>query len=458
MQRILVVDDDGLELKLIKRLLKPLGLPVSTARDGREALEVLAAQPVSLLLSDVRMDGMDGATLLKAVRRLYPQLPVLMMTSHSSIDMAVEFIQQGAADFITKPLDARTLLPRVQRIFAQTAVVGDLRRQVAAAGRPKHAIVGDAPAMRVLLERLPIAARTDSPILVTGETGVGKELVARAIHTNSPRAEQPFIAVNCGAVPATLLASELFGHVKGAFTDARADKQGLVGEADGGTLFLDEIAEMTPDLQVKLLRFLQEGEIRPVGSAHPKVVNVRVVAATHRALPQLVADGGFRQDLFYRLNVIPLSVPALRERRVDIPLLAIHLLNRHVADTSRPDLRFSPAALGRLAAHDWPGNVRELENVVRRAAVFARGSEIDVDQLDIDPPFAPAEMAGVDLDVPFKTAKDAAISALEIAYAEAALEQSGGNLAQAARRVGLDRKSFWALTQRHDLDPDRFRQ
>jgi two-component system NtrC family response regulator len=335
--------------------------------------------------------------------------------------------------------------------------VDDLRRALARKA-PTRAIIGDAPVMRRLLERLPIAARTDSPILVTGETGTGKELVARSVHAASPRASGPFIAVNCGAVPPNLLASELFGHVKGAFTDARTDKQGLVGEADGGTLFLDEIAEMAPELQVKLLRFLQEGEIRPVGSARPRQVDVRVVAATHRELRRFVADGRFRQDLFYRLNVIPLTVPALRERREDVPLLAAHLLTRHTAESTRPQMRFTAAALKQLMQHDWPGNVRELENVVRRAAVFATGEEIAAVDLDIDPPLDGQAGAGIDLDVPLKAAKDAAIAAIEVEYAEAALQQSGGNIAQAARRVGVDRKSFWALMQRHDLDPDRYRR
>jgi DNA-binding NtrC family response regulator len=460
-QRILVVDDDPLALKLAARLLRPLGVPVETAGSAEQALAALERAPVGLLLTDLRMDGMDGEALLDEVRRRHPQLPVLIMTSHGTIDVAVALMKKGATDFIAKPLEESTLLPRIERLLREADLEGEvvtLRRALAAQGRTT--LVGETPAFKRLLDRLPLAARADAPVLVRGETGTGKELVARTLHALSARQERAFVPVNCGALPGELLESELFGHVRGAFTDARRDKPGLVLEADGGTLFLDEIGDMALPLQVKLLRFLQEGEIRPVGANKTVKVDVRVVAATHRDLAQAVAEGAFREDLYYRLNVVPLWVPPLRERRGDLPALANHILERIAGRTSRPDLRFSKAALERLQRHDWPGNVRELENVVHRAVVFAAGPEIAEGDIELDalPEGVPVmEVPPVDLAVPLREAKERLVEDFERAYVEAALTAAGGNVAQAARRAGKDRKSFWELMQRYGVDADAWR-
>ena len=493
-RRILVVDDDPLALRLVERLLVQIGVTVSTASNGNAALAILEQTPVGMVLTDLRMDGMDGAALMQAVRSRWAGVPVVVMTTYGTIETAVELMRDGATDFVTKPLDARTLERCIDRIFREQSLVGeveDLKRRLVAAGEGRQ-LMGAAPVFRQLLDRLPMAARSDAPVLVRGETGTGKELVARTLHTLSTRASEPFVAINCGAIPGELLDSEMFGHVRGAFTDARKDKTGLVVEADGGTLFLDEIGDMPLDLQVKLLRFLQEGEVRPVGSTRTRTVDVRVIAATHKDLRKAIEAGTFREDLFYRLDVVPLEVPPLRARLSDVPLLAEHLLLRHVRGTSRPNLRFSAAALDRLVSHRWPGNVRELENVVRRAAVFATGIEIGPELIEIHhrqpvapggdstgssnavnfgtsgtfsvPPAAATSMGGatqfqtaVDLNVPLRDAKESLVDEFQRAYLKAALEAADGVVAQAARIAGKDRKSFWELMQRYEIAAEEYR-
>jgi len=377
------------------------------------------------------------------------------------VDVAVELMRGGATDFITKPLVAGTLLPRIELALQRADLAGEvrsLRRRLARSEGQDPRLVGDAPAFRRVLERLPLAARSDACVLVLGETGTGKELVARRLHELSTRAAGPFVPVNCGALPGELLESELFGHVRGAFTDARRDKRGLVEEASGGTLFLDEIGDMPLPLQVKLLRFLQEGEVRPVGAERTRTVDVRVVAATHRDPRAAVGAGELREDLYYRLNVVGLVLPPLRDRRSDVPALAEHLLRRHARGTTRPDLRLAPAARDRLCRHGWPGNIRELDNVVHRAVIFSPGPEIVAEDLEFDPaPAGTPASREPELEVPLRQAKEALIAEFERAYVEAALTAAAGNVSLAARRAGKDRKSFWELIQRHGLDADDFR-
>ncbi|MCB9549153.1 MAG: sigma-54-dependent Fis family transcriptional regulator [Myxococcales bacterium] len=460
--RILLVDDDPLALRLVARMLRARDIEVETSSSGDEALEILGRQPISALITDLVMDGMDGEELLLTAKRRHPTLPVVVMTTHGSIDTAVRLMQHGAADFVTKPVEPERLGRAVQRVLREAELHGEVAalRDALTRAAPDRQIVGDAPAFRALRERLPLAARSEAPVLILGETGTGKELVARAVHSLSPRSAAPMVAVNCGALPAELLDSELFGHVRGAFTDARRDKPGLVEEADGGTLFLDEIGDMPLPLQVKLLRFLQEGEVRRVGSNEAQRVDVRVVAATHRDLASGVDDGEFREDLYYRLSVVRLQVPPLRARKEDLPALARHLLARHAAATSRPVVQLAPDALSRLTAHDWPGNVRELENVLRRALVFCPGDVIDASLLEFDrAPSTPAGLPapgerGVDLGVPLRQAKAALVDDFQQRYVLAALAQAGGVVAEAARLSGKDRKSFWELMQRYGIQAD----
>jgi len=457
--RFLVVDDDPLARRVARRMLKPLGGHVETAESVAVAREKLAEAPVGLVLTDLRLPEEDGAALLEHVRRSYPAVPVVMMTSHGSIEVAVGLMKRGAADFITKPLEASTLLPRVELALQRAALanrVESLERQLAAA-TPGHRLVGDGEAMRTLRERIGLAGRSGAVVLVSGETGTGKELVARALHAASDRAEGPFVAVNCGALPGELLESELFGHAKGAFTGATADRPGLVREAAGGTLFLDEVGDMPLPLQVKLLRFLQEGEVRPVGAGKPVRVDARVVAATHRDLRAAVADGEFREDLYYRLDVVRLRGAPLRERAGDIALLADHFLRRFAAGTSRPALRLSDDGGAALCRHPWPGNVRELENVLRRAVVFADGEALGAADLDLDRARHGSSAPGPAIDRPFKDAKARATDLFERGYVEAQLAAAAGNVSEAARRSGKDRKSFWTLVRRLGVEPDDFR-
>ena len=459
--RILVVDDDALVLRLAKRLLRPLDMDVCTAGSTEDALEELDAGPVSLVLTDLRMGGAGGDVLLDRIRLRWPTLPVVVMTSHGSIDIAVDLMKRGATDFVSKPLEP-SLLPRIEYALSRASLeveVRDLRARLGAAGEPSRPLVGDAPAFRKVIDRLAPAARADACVLIRGETGTGKELVARALHDLSPRAGGPFVAINCGALPEQLLESELFGHVKGAFTDARGDKRGLVCDAEGGTLFLDEVGDMPLALQVKLLRFLQEGEVRPVGGNRSVRVDVRVVAATHRDVHTAIAVGDFREDLFYRLNVIPLTLPPLRERREDVPALAAHILRRATSGSNREGVTLTPAALAELVAHPWPGNVRELENVLQRAVIFATGVAIDAADIEFDPAGPLPDSAAVepDLSVPLRVAKEALVAEFEQAYVEAALRASAGNVSQAARRAGKDRKSFHELIQRYAVEVDRHR-
>ena len=460
--RILLVDDDPLLLRMARRLLQPLAQEVETATSVDAALEILEQEAVGLVLSDLRMGARGGAELLEEVRERWPTLPVVIMTSHGTIDLAVDLMKKGATDFVSKPLEPEVLLPRIEYALRRADLEGevrDLRERLGAAGAPRRPLVGQAPAFAKVLERLPLVARADAAVLVRGETGTGKELVARAVHDLSPRRTGPFVAVNCGALPEQLLESELFGHEAGAFTGAQKKKRGLVQEAEGGTLFLDEVGDIPLPVQVKLLRFLQEGEIRPVGATRSIAVNVRVVAATHRDVDAAIEAGEFREDLFYRLNVVPLHLPPLRERHEDIRPLAEHLLDKATAGTSRAGVRFDAPALDKLAAHPWPGNVRELENVVQRAVIFATGDAVSAADVEFDPQRrrGGADASAPDLTIPLRQAKEALVAEFERTYVEAALRAAGGNVSQAARRAGKERKSFHELVQRYGVDPDRHR-
>ncbi|MGK0360382.1 MAG: DNA-binding NtrC family response regulator [Bradymonadia bacterium] len=461
--RILIVDDDPLTLQLAQRMLRPLDATCETFDQAEDVVARLGDVSVSLVLTDLVMDGMDGEELLRFIKARHPTVPVIVMTTHSTVDTAVRLMRHGAVDFVTKPLDKTRLRAAVRRALDESSLRGEVAelREALVQADSSRTLIGDAPAFRRLRDRLPLAARSDAPVLLLGETGSGKELVARAVHDLSSRAGKPFVAVNCGALSGNLLDSELFGHVRGAFTDARRDKVGLVEEADGGTLFLDEIGDMPTVLQVKMLRFLQESEVRRIGSNTATPVDVRIIAATHRDLASAVDEGDFREDLYYRLNVVPLRLPPLRGRLDDVPPLARHFLHRYSRGTSQPNMQLSPEALERLKQHDWPGNVRELENVIRRAMVFAPSAIITPDLLefdrthgDADPEPAPVT---VDLSVALKEAKSSLIDEFQSRYVRAALRANGGVIAQAARQAGKDRKSFWELMQKYAINSDAYR-
>src|SRR5215218_2889274 len=384
-KHLLIVDDENALREAIAERLADHGFVVEQAASGEEALERLAAFAFDVLITDLKLPGINGRQVLDAATERYPDLIAIVITGYGTVKDAVDAIKQGAADFITKPFQFDALLHVVRSALEQRRLRSEnayLRSQLEDRYRI-DGLVGHSRPMRALFQLLETVASTSSTVLITGETGTGKELAARAIHHNSPRRANRFVAINCSAIPETLLEAELFGHVRGAFTGAVGTRQGRLEQAHNGTLFLDEIGTMSPALQAKLLRVLQEREFERVGDSHTIKIDVRVIAATHSDLARMVADGTFREDLFYRLNVIPVQLPALRERREDVPLLIQHFLQKLGAEQVPPrHVTMSQEALRRLMSYAWPGNVRQLENVVERALAFSQGrSQIDVPDL-----------------------------------------------------------------------------
>ncbi len=435
--RVLVVDDHVEMARLLADHLTDAGFTVDMATSGQEALAVVNGRVLDAVVCDLRMENVDGFDVLAAVRKVDPTLPVLIMTAFGGVENAVEAMRRGATHYFTKPFRLDEVLLYVQRAIAERRLREENRalRQAVGDRSAYAALVGRSAPMRTLYELVERVAHSHAPVLVRGESGSGKELVARALHFEGPRKEGPFVAVNCTAIPNALLESELFGHVKGSFTGATTPRRGLFLEADGGTLFLDEIGDMPPELQAKLLRVLEDGEVRAVGADASRKVDVRVVAATHQELETRVREGRFRQDLFYRLNVVPLHVPPLRERREDIPLLVEHFVAQSRKRNPRARLAgFSPEALAALAAAPWPGNVRELENLVERLAVVTVQETVDLPTLQLHAP-------GVTADPhPLSRAQGRLIPLrqLEGEYIAYVVAQCGGNKTKAAEILGID--------------------
>jgi two-component system, NtrC family, response regulator HydG len=435
--RILVVDDHAEMARLLAEQLGDAGYVVELAGGGREALRRVRQELPDLVVTDLRMQDVDGFDVLEGVREVDPQVPVIVMTAFGAIETAVEAIKRGAYHYLTKPFQLGEALVFVERALAdrQVRTANEVLRRDAERQAGTPALVGSSPAMRALHDLIARAAPSPAAVLVTGESGTGKELVARALHAGSPRREQPFVAVNCTALPDTLLESELFGHTRGAFSGATAPRRGLFVEADGGTLFLDEIGDMPPALQAKLLRVLQDGEVRAVGSDTLRRVDVRVIAATNQDLERRVSAGQVRSDLYFRLNVVSIPVPPLRNRREDVP----ELVERFVARARRRNpaaraRRVAPEAVARLAAHAWPGNVRELENVVERLVILAPREEIGLEDVDR---FAPRLALGPS---PLEVAQESPMTLreLEDAYIGWVIARCGGNKTRAAEVLGID--------------------
>jgi len=445
-RQLLVVDDDRAMREMLVALFKERGLFVEDASTADAALARAAEQDFDVVLSDVRMPGLSGVELVGQLRRLRPSTPVVLMTAFGSIDSAVEAMRGGAFDYLTKPFEPDAVILAVERAFAHRALALEneqLRRAVDRTGSLGE-LIGKSPAMREIFALIKRIAHTRSSVLITGESGTGKEVVARAIHFHGDRSERPFVPINCTAIPEGLLESELFGHVRGAFTGAHASKRGLFEKADGGTLFLDEIGDMGLGLQGKLLRVLQDREIRPVGGTQSLRVDVRIIAATNRDLAAEIAAGRFREDLFYRLNVIPLHIPPLRERAEDIPALVEGFLRRHADGRRR---FFSPEALERLLEHPWRGNARELENVVERA--LALSDEETLAPGDIPLPGGTAREAPKGEDfLAAAAAHGMTLHELGERYTEQVLRATGGNKVQAARILGIDRKTLYRRAER----------
>jgi DNA-binding NtrC family response regulator len=445
-RRLLVVDDDRAMREMLSSLFKERGLSVEDAASADAALARAAEQDFDVVLSDVRMPGLSGVELVGQLRRLRPGTPVVLMTAFGSIDSAVEAMRTGAFDYLTKPFEPDAVILAVERALAHRALALEneqLRRAVDRSGSLGE-LIGRSPAMREIFALIKRISHTRSSVLITGESGTGKEVVARAIHFHGDRSEKPFVPINCTAIPEGLLESELFGHVRGAFTGAHASKRGLFEKADGGTLFLDEVGDMGLGLQGKLLRVLQDREIRPVGGTQSLRVDVRIIAATNRDLEAEIAAGRFREDLFYRLNVIPIHIPPLRERTDDIPALVEGFLRRHNEGRRR---FFSPEAMERLMAHPWRGNARELENVVERALALS-----DVETLgpeDVPLPGGPAPQAPGGEDFLAAAASHGmTLHELGERYTEQVLRATGGNKVQAARILGIDRKTLYRRAER----------
>ncbi len=440
-ERILLVDDDADLLELVSMRLGSAGYAVTAVESAEAALASLEVTRPQVVVTDLRMGGMDGLALFDAIHRRAPSLPVVILTAHGTIPEAVAATRRGVFGFLTKPFDSQVLIDTVADALrlapGEPGKEGDWRAE----------ILTRSGVMEDLLSQARLVAQSDASVCVLGPSGAGKELIARAIHRASPRAGRPFVAINCGAIPEGLLGSELFGHRKGAFTGATQDRQGLFQTAGGGTLFLDEVGDMPLSLQVKLLRALEDRTVRPVGASEPVPIDVRVVSATHRRLEERIAAGEFREDLYYRLNVVRLAVPALAERREDIPLLAGHFLQRLAARYGKRTQAFSPEALELLIAAPWPGNVRQLLNVVEQAVAFATTEVIPASLV------RPAIDAGDRSLAPL----DEARRAFEREYLVSILKLTAGNVSQAARLAGRNRTEFYRLLERHALEQSMFK-
>ena len=440
--RILVLDDDPGTCRFMQELLARPDREIETSLDPEQALARVRAKPFDLVISDLKLNArIDGIGVLRSVRELTPGTPVIIVTGFGELEKAVEAVREGAFDFVSKPFNITELKGLVERALQKTPTSAP---PVTVRDNMPPALLGRTPAMTGVYKQIAHAASADAPVLIIGESGTGKELVARAIHQHSNRSSRPFVPINCGALTETLLESELFGHMKGSFTGAVADAKGVFQTAHTGTVFLDEVGEMSPALQVKLLRVLQEGEVRPVGSSRAVKTDVRIVAATNVDVERAVAEGKFRQDLFYRLGVVIITLPPLRERREDIPLLIERFLKAASAKALK-QVDLTPAAVDLLASYHWPGNVRELENMIERLVVFSRGNRIDIG--DLPPtvtPRAPVLEKRLFDDLP-------TLEEIERRYLLHVLEQVGHNRTRAAEVMGIDRRTLYRMAERFGI-------
>lgn len=457
---ILIVDDEVDFAKGLARLLasKFEDFEVSAVFSGEEALEYLERHQVLVMLTDLRMPAMNGLALLKQAQAMTPLVSSVMLTAHGAVDVAVEALKAGAYDFLTKPVEPGALVRTVSKALERSRLIVEnleLKNRL----KTKHnELVGQSPTVERLKQIIAAVAKAEYTVLIQGESGTGKEMIARMIHESSLRAGKPFISVNCPAIPDELLESELFGHVKGAFTGADKDRAGLFSSADGGTIHLDEIGDISSAMQTKILRCLQEGEVRPVGSNKSLKVDVRILASTNQDLPAKVADRTFRDDLYYRLNVLKVQAPPLRERSDDISLLARYFLLKVCSEMSIPEKELSPEVTAYLRCRDWPGNVRELQNYVRRLAVFSHGDLITMGTVNLlhHDSSTPADGAACEL-APYKQAKNAAIDEFTLGYVEELMQRTQGNISEAARVSGLSRVALQKILHRYDVKANKFK-
>jgi DNA-binding NtrC family response regulator len=457
--RVLVVDDEPALPDVVTGLLGAAEFEVTGCHTQDDALRLAldaqrAGTGFDVVLLDYYLASSRGDAVLRSFTQRAVEARVILMSGSEPADLAIEALRLGAFDFVAKPLGRAELRLRVERAMRDRAADRSDKRRP----RKSDVIIGGGQWIKELYEQIAMVAATDVTVAISGDSGTGKELVARTIHNLSRRMEGPFVVVNCAAIPEGLLEDELFGHVRGAFTDASRDREGLLAAAHGGTLFLDEIAEMAVPLQAKILRVLQAAEFRRIGDDKDIQVDVRVITATNKDLEQAVEAGTFRQDLYYRINVFPLRLPPLRERKDDIPLLAHHFVLRHRTKVGKVVDGLTPEALARLVAYDFPGNVRELENKIHQALVVTRGPMIEADDLSLPAAKLHGRAPTLDLDRPFRDLKSDAVDRFERDYLVALLDRHDGNLAAAARQAGMDRKNLWALVQRHGIDLEAFRR
>jgi two-component system, NtrC family, response regulator GlrR len=446
--QILVVDDDPDLLKLLTMRLQAAGYAVTSVASGEAALAQVAAAKPSLVITDLRMGSMDGLTLFDALHKSSPALPVIILTAHGSIPDAIEATRRGVFGFLTKPFDSKELLRQVEVATGLAAGATSNNDHVDKGDEWRQAFVTRSPALNALLDQARLVASSDASVFIRGESGTGKELLAQAIHRASPRHNKPFVAINCGAMPEPLLESELFGHVRGAFTGATRDHKGLFQAAQGGTLFLDEIGDMPLPLQVKLLRALQERIVRPVGATQNVEIDVRIISATHRDLEVEMKSGNFREDFYYRLNVVTFEIPPLKERREDIPLLAAYFLSMLTTKYHKEINGFAPEAMELLVSASWPGNVRQLQNIVEQTAVLCTSSIITASLVQ------KALRDDVGSILPFEEAR----RHFERDYLARLLKVTSGNVTQASRLAKRNRTEFYKLLGRHQLNPSLFKE
>ena len=459
--RILVVDDETDMLRLLERSIsQELDCEIDTAASGAEALKLLKSKNYDLALVDIRMPGMDGIELLERVKRINPWMTVVIMTAHGVVELAVKSIKKGAYDFITKPFDHEELIHLLRKALERSQLLREnlnLQRRIKEK-EPFGDLRGSSPAMERVYQTIQMIAKTDVTVLITGESGTGKDLAARAIHGLSHRCDQPYVTVNCPTLPENILESELFGYKKGAFTDASSDKIGLFEEARAGTIYLDEIGDIAPTIQTKLLRVLQEKEIKPLGQTKSIKVDVRVVASTNRDLKEKIRKQEFREDLFYRLNVLTVLMPPLRERKEDIPLLAEHFLKHYCEEFDKPPKSLSPELMDLLLRRNWEGNVRELENIINRAILLSTGDVIEPHEIGWTGELPDSCVVGKDIHgMHYKEAKEELLRRFHADYLGELLRRNNGNVTHSARECGLERQALQQILRRYGLKSQDFR-
>ncbi len=458
---VLIVDDEPDMLKLLQRSLEPdLKCKVVTAPSAEQGLSLLAQHSFDLVLADIKMPGMNGLEFLQIIKHDYPQQTVVMMTAFGQIDMAVEAIRSGAYDFITKPFEHDTLVLRLDKALERSRLIHENRRLQTRCPEPYffEKMVGKSPAIQRVFETIQMLAKTDHTVLITGESGTGKDLTAQAIHQLSNRSKGPFVAVNCPTVPENILESELFGYKKGAFTHATSNKIGLFQEAHSGTIFLDEIGDISPAIQTKLLRVLQEKEIKPLGDSRTIQVDVRIIASTNQDLKAKIKNHEFREDVFYRLNVLPIHLPALRDRSEDIPLLCNHLLEKHREELNQPTKVISAELMEMFKQRHWEGNIREMENIIIQGMLFStediiKPADVGLKAGTTQPGSWEASIKGL----PYKAAKEKTLQNFNNAYVGHVLTTNKGNITQAAHACGMERQALQQIMRRYNINAEKYR-